>query len=71
MTYAINDLMAGNFPDMLKNLKSVIGIDGSGNFQLSLLTTNLTPIVVGALVHKGANMFGINKALRKVPWVQV
>jgi hypothetical protein len=71
--YAINAAIAGNYTEVMKNLQSLAGINGNGQFDFNLLKINMTPIVAGMLVHKVASKIGINRTLAaaKVPFLRV
>lgn len=44
-----------------------------GNWKISRLKYGLLPLVAGMIIHKGANMIGINRAIAnaKIPLIRV
>jgi len=70
---AIVTASQGNIGGTISWLRNVVGVDANGSFQPSLLYQNLTPMVAGLLVHKAANMLGINRTLAsaKIPFLRV
>ena len=59
--------MAGNVGEaMLRLRKNVTGVEWNGSFNAGNLLTSYGPVLVGAIVHKGANKFGINNYARKL-----
>lgn len=72
--YAFNNLMAGNLPGVISELGGLAGIDPSTKkFSTEKLKQNALPIMAGLLVHKGASMLGVNRALAsaKIPLLRV
>ena len=67
--------MEGNIPSVMTHAGRFIGINDAGKFDHNLLFANLTPIVVGALVHKfvGGAPLNLNRALgrAKVPFIRI
>lgn len=72
--YAVGDAMAGNYPQALNDLKSIVGITSDGRFDFNLLKINMTPVVAGLLIHKlVGGKLGLNATLGKagVPIIRI
>jgi hypothetical protein len=63
--------LAGDFPGAWSWLRNVVGIDNSNNFNMTMAFQNWTPILAGILAHKAASMLGVNRAIRKLPYVNL
>jgi len=62
---AIPNVMSGNIAGTVGNLGELAGIPYGGTFSFDVLMKNWTPIIAGAVVHKAANMLGVNRILSK------
>jgi len=56
----------------LQAMANITGID-NGHLNMNRLALTYGPVVAGAIIHKGAGYFGVNKALgrAKVPFLRV
>lgn len=74
--YIGNEMMAPDvsMAEKTSRVKYILtGVDASGNFHYEQVAGLYGSIVAGILIHKGANMLGINRALAnaKVPLIRV
>lgn len=65
----ISRLMEGNFVDAAKIAQAhYLGIDPyDGKFKIELAAHGWVPIIVGGIMHKAANMLGINRHMSRLP----
>lgn len=68
---SIISMSQGDWPGALNWAKSFVGITPTGTFDFDRLKNNMLPLTAGILVHKLAGMSGVNRAIRKIPYVQV
>jgi hypothetical protein len=70
---AIEYVKAGNFDYAIGNvIENLTGYSmGTGRWSWSAMLRGLTPMFAGLVVHKLAGKFGINQAIRKVPYVNI
>lgn len=46
-----------------------LGIDENGHFHLDWVLTTYLPMIVGYFASKMATKFGLNRELKKLPWI--
>jgi len=59
--------------DMVTVKQGLTGMGADGKFHFEYVYPNYLPILAGVLIHKGANMAGINRTLAaaKVPFIRI
>jgi len=64
--YVIPKAIAGDFKGAMSSLAlEYAGIDANNKFHFNQVAEVAVPLLVGVVVHKAANRFGINKYARK------
>lgn len=71
ISQSIASLMQGNVNAAMGQIKGLVGCDWNGNFNGALLAQFWTPILAGIAVHYIASKTGLNRAISKVPLVQI
>lgn len=70
---AVVNIQAGAWDRVMRNLSQIVGVD-QGRFNSRRLLENMTPLVIGILVHKVVGgMLGVNRTLgrMKIPLIRI
>jgi len=71
----IKAAMRGDVDAAIRSAKGFVGIWGDGSFHAETLIANLTPVVIGLLVHKfvGGAPLNLNRTLARanVPFIRI
>ena len=75
MQNTIKNLMAGKHQEAMRYLPHLVGLHSDGTFHWQTLLNNMTPIIIGLLVHKfvGGSPLNLNRTLarHKVPLIRI
>lgn len=67
-----SDLTSGQYGRIPASMATIAGFN-NGVFSIDVLKNNMIPLLTGMLVHKGANILGVNRTLAaaKVPLIRI
>lgn len=65
--YVLPKAMHGDFKGALQSVaQEYAGIEPNGQFRAQQIMEWAVPTMIGVVVHKGANKFGVNRYFRKM-----